>query len=171
MDEHVAHMFSEAYRILEPGGRFRVTCPDVDLFQRAYRDENDSFFTCEEGLENRTLANMFVDEFATQLASNRGDMSPLGLSDEELVELLSGDVLDDSYDFITSKCDFEVQRKKPGQHINWWNPSKVERFLKQAGFSLIEKSAYGQSNEPGLWNTDWFDGTWPRISLYMEAQK
>ena len=93
------------------------------------------------------------------------------LSDEDLVELLSGDVLDDSYDFITSKCNFEVQRKKPGHHINWWNPRKVERFLKEAGFSLIEKSAYGQSNEPGLLNTNWFDGTWPSISLYIEAQK
>ena len=37
LTEHAAHFFREAHRVLRPGGVLRITCPNIDLYQRAYR--------------------------------------------------------------------------------------------------------------------------------------
>jgi len=70
-----------------------------------------------------------------------------------------------------SKCSLEVQKKYPGNHINWWNKDKLFRMLRMAGFENIYLSGYGQSLSPVLRNTWIFDNTHPKLSLYIEAVK
>ena len=42
-NEKVNYLFKEVFRILAPGGYFRVTCPDIKLIYEAFR-RKDSFF-------------------------------------------------------------------------------------------------------------------------------
>jgi predicted SAM-dependent methyltransferase len=42
--DKVAHVLHEVSRILRPGGLFRVTCPDLELFARRYVADDRAFF-------------------------------------------------------------------------------------------------------------------------------
>jgi predicted SAM-dependent methyltransferase len=42
--EKVAHVLSEALRVLKPAGLFRVTVPDLEMFARKYVEKDDGFF-------------------------------------------------------------------------------------------------------------------------------
>jgi|MDSW01.1.fsa_nt_gb SAM-dependent methyltransferase len=171
LDEHVAHMFAEAYRILKPGGRIRVTCPNIDLYIRAYLNNDVFVFGDESHCAGRSLENLLLHEFASQLSVPKGQPSPTGLSDLELAELFRQSNIEQSYETIAQMCDFQKQQASPGDHINWWNHAKVSRFLESAGFDGVTFSGYGQSYEVALRHTAWFDRSLPDISLYMEASK
>ena len=56
-------------------------------------------------------------------------------------------------------------------HINWLNFDKLSRMLAEAGFVDIEKSGYGQSKELVFCDTQTFDYTGSKISLFIEAVK
>jgi predicted SAM-dependent methyltransferase len=43
-DAAAGNLFREAHRVLKPGGVLRITCPDVDLAYRAWRENDRSFF-------------------------------------------------------------------------------------------------------------------------------
>ena len=43
-DDAVAHLLAEIHRCLKPGGVLRLTCPDIDLAYRAYRDGDRDYF-------------------------------------------------------------------------------------------------------------------------------
>jgi predicted SAM-dependent methyltransferase len=42
--DKVHHFLSEVYRVLRPGGVFRVTCPDLGLYAANYARDNQEFF-------------------------------------------------------------------------------------------------------------------------------
>ena len=93
------------------------------------------------------------------------------MSDGEIDELISNNTMEKALDIITSKCSLDIQNKYPGNHINWWNFTKLQQMLEKAGFKDIRLSAYGQSSAPILRNILLFDKTHPKISLYVEAIK
>jgi hypothetical protein len=70
---------------------------------------------------------------------------------------------------LTQGLEFDVHH--PGDHLSWWNAEKLIRQLQQAGFTVAEKSAYGQSRSHFMRDLRWFDTTYPQISLYVEAVK
>jgi hypothetical protein len=70
-------------------------------------------------------------------------------------------------DFFTSKCEFQPER--PGNHITWWNHTKLQRFLEQAGFQQVYRSGYMQSRCPLMRRSAQFDSTHPQMSIYIEA--
>ncbi len=43
--DKVHHFLSEVFRVLRPGGVFRVTCPDLELYVRNYANDDQAFFT------------------------------------------------------------------------------------------------------------------------------
>jgi predicted SAM-dependent methyltransferase len=167
-DHHIEHLFYEAYRVLRPGGLFRVTCPDIDLYFRAWRNNDINFFPYPTTYETLGITKLFLCEFAGQLVT-----APSGakVADDEIVERFSSLAYEDALNWFSSKIDFEVQRQNPGQHVSWWNHRKAERFLRKAGFSDIYRSGYGQSSSPVMRDVTFFDSTWPRISMYIEARK
>ena len=69
------------------------------------------------------------------------------------------------------KGPIEIQRKYPGNHMNWWNKAKAMAMLRQAGFAEVYPSGYGQSYSPVLRNVALFDNTYTPVSLYVEARK
>lgn len=78
---------------------------------------------------------------------------------------------EEALNYCCSKCSIEIQKKYPGNHINWWNKKKIFFILEKAGFKKICLSGYGQSFCPILRDISFFDNTHPKISLYVEAIK
>lgn len=185
-DAAVQNMFNEAYRILKPGGIFRVTAPDIDLEYRAYRENDRDFFfwipmySIEKHwravkftmpLSQASTAQIFLAHFATSMSVLHADGAPRRISDEELARLFAELGYEPALDYICSQCPIEIQRKYPGNHMNWFNHDKVFAMLRRAGFSEIYRSGYGQSYSPILRNVALFDSTYFQVSLYVEARK
>ncbi|SEO15957.1 methyltransferase domain-containing protein [Paenibacillus sp. OV219] len=180
------NMFNEAYRILKEGGTFRVTTPNIDLAYNAFK-KNDRYFyklidtySTKEQMERvniikpmneASIHQVFLFHFAGQTSSLHADPNTVKISDEELEHTFKTLPYDQALDYCVSKCSLEIQNKYPGNHINWWNQTKLFQSLKEAGFKNVYLSAYSQSASPVLRNTDLFDNTHPENSIYVEAIK
>jgi hypothetical protein len=189
--EHVsneaARLFChEAFRILGPQGLIRIVVPDVDLLFRAYR-LGDRFFdpmvrmydtadrarrVClDRPASELSCQQRFLWRIATSVSIHHTGGARKRMTDQEVDEAFRSLPYEQALDLITSKCDLDVQRRYPGNHINWWSYAKVAAFLATAGFARIHRCAYGQSVSPLLRNTRLFDKTHPEMSLYVEAVK
>jgi SAM-dependent methyltransferase len=185
-DEGAQNMFNESHRILREGGVFRVTTPNIDLDFRAYKGNDRHFFywidwystpkECQriklnKPLNEATIQQIFLWHFASSASTLHADGSPKRITDEELDRIFREMEYQEALNYCISKCSLEVQKKYPGNHINWWNKNKLLRMLRNAGFDDICLSGYGQSVSPVLRNILIFDNTHPKISLYVEAVK
>jgi len=186
INEAAQNMFNESHRILRKGGVFRVNTPNIDLDFRAYKENDRHFFywidwystpkACQRIKLNRPLneasiQQIFLWHFASSVSTLHADGSPERITDEELDRIFREMEYEEALNYCISKCSLEVQKKYPGNHINWWNKNKLFRMLRNAGFDNIYVSGYGQSFSPVLRNILTFDNTHPKISLYVEAVK
>jgi hypothetical protein len=177
-------MLKEAYRILKVGGCIRVTTPDMLLEYQAYkrndikfwywRDEYSRPGSWEElykiPLSKASIHQLFVHHFASQLCEiDIDDSPPRKYSDPEIIEVFSKYSMEDALDYFTKQCKYNIDH--PGNHISWWTHDKLIALLKKAGFSKCYKTGYGQSQFPPLREINYFDKTYPIISLYVEAIK
>lgn len=185
-DEGAQNMFNESHRILRKGGVFRVTTPNINLDFRAYKENDRHFFywidwystpkACQriklnKPLNEASIQQIFLWHFASSASTLHADGSPKRITDEELDRIFREMEYQEALNYCISKCSLEVQKKYPGNHINWWNKNKLFRMLRNASFDNISLSGYGQSFSPVLRNTLIFDNTHPKISLYVEAVK
>jgi len=185
-DAAALNLFSESYRILRKGGFLRITTPNIDLEYAAYRSGDRKFFYWEEDesvpgrweglkynkpMKAASLDQVFLAHFATSASTIHADGAPKRVEDEELRKMFSSMSYEDVLNYCTSLCPLDIQRKYPGNHINWWNFEKLVRMLKLAGFQDVYASAFGQSHCGILRNTYYFDSTHPKISLYVESRK
>ena len=185
-DQAAQNMFNEAYRILKPEGHLRITTPNIDLYVRAYIQNDKHFFywsknyskrkkmlriKLTEQMNNATCGQIFLFEFASSLSKLCAVGVDNKIDDEELSILFQKMKYEEFLNYLISLCPIEIQKKYPGLHINWWNYNKMYKMLQKSGFSKIINSGYGQSFSPILRNTALFDNTHPRISLYVEAIK
>lgn len=191
MVEHITdpvaqNIFNESYRILKKGGIFRVTTPNINLYFRAYK-ENDRYFfywidhcsipknykrvKLNKPLNKASIQQIFLEEFATSASTLYEDGAPKRITDDKLDRVFQEMEYEDALNYCISKCSIAVQKRYPEHHINWWNKNKMFRMLEIAGFENINLSGYGQSFSPVLRNIWKFDNTNPKISLYVEAIK
>ena len=166
-DEHVAYIFSETCRVLKSGGVFRITCPDIDLYIRAFMDKDLSFFHyrdhyhyVETGI-NQSVAGMFLDVFATSIAQSADY--------QEIAESFKTRGVVPTLEFYKSKVVYDVKRSH--FHVNWFNVEKLKAMLKRAGFFDIRVSAMGQSYYSDMRNLSKFDTQDFKISLFVECVK
>lgn len=176
----------EAFRILGPQGLMRIVVPDADLLSRAYR-LGDRFFdpmvrkydkadrarrVClDRPASELSCQQLFLWRIATSVSIHHTDGAGERMTDQEVDEAFASLPYERALNWITSKCDLDVQRRYPGNHINWWSYSKMASFLAAAGFVHIRRCGYGQSASPLMRNTRLFDNTHPEMSLYVEAAK
>lgn len=149
---HFKHIFSEIYRCLKVGGVIRITVPDYDLAFNAYKAGSIKFFKKYPG---ETITEKFLDFFATDLK-------------------YKFDKINREPDYYTDQVSIASQQRKPGNHLNWWNYSKLERMLSDAGFKIIYRSSYQKSKYRqlrGKGRRTGFDSTHPEVSLFVEAVK
>lgn len=185
-DLAVKNLFKEAYRVLKPGGYFRIVTPDIDLAYDAYVNNDRGYFywiddysspekvkqsDIRKPLNEETLAQIFLEDFAATVSESANEGSEKRISDAELKRFFSEMEYEKALDYIVSFCPLEIHKKYPFKHMNWMNENKVRRLLTEAGFNMVYRSGYGQSHSSVLRNTDLFDSSLPKISLYMEARK
>lgn len=185
-DAAARHFFEEAHRVLKPGGVLRVTMPDADLLYRAYRRKDRYFdpmllmYDTQEKAASIDLdrpapqlssQQLFLWRIATSVSVYHQDGSAERMTDEEVDEVFDTYPFAEAMDQITSKCDLDVQKRHPNNHVSWWNWEKLSRELDRAGFDQYEHSGYGQSAAAVLRDTRQFDKKHPVFSLYGEARK
>jgi len=172
-NEDVIHLFSEVYRCLQPGGCFRITCPDIDLEYDAYIRGDDSFWKWPNayGTYNKSIEQKFLDHFATVLTTSHPDKKAKKITDQDMRLILSRLPKEEALNYIVDQIPIELLAIYPGDHINWFNYSKIVDMLRFANFENIYKSSYRQSKCQVLRNDYLFDTTCPELSLYVECSK
>lgn len=172
-DDDVVFLFKEVYRCLQPGGCFRVTCPDIDLEYDAYMRNDRSFWKWPNayGVFNTSIEQMFLDHFATSLTKTHPEKTCRKLTDKDIREIFEKYPKEDALDHIVGLLTTDIQKKYPGDHINWFNHGKISEILSSAGFSNVYESGYGQSKCVQMRDKQLFDSTCPELSVYVECVK
>lgn len=181
-DEQNRNMFREARRILNTGGVFRITCPNIEQYYQAYarRDMyisghhgyNIPFDEMETkaGFSKAEFSQWFVYEIATQLVTSIDGHKPRYDRDYAgLDRIFQTMPVEEALDYLCGQIDYDLQRKLPGTHINWWTADKVCRELRAAGFSATVVSVPGGSVAPVMRDRAYFDTVSPTFSLFVEG--
>jgi predicted SAM-dependent methyltransferase len=183
-DDAVQNLFNEVYRTLEKGGLFRITTgPDAETDWRALKNGDEDWFYWYKDYEKpgsweeiyhqppsvMPLEERWLAHVASQLAPNHKDDQGEKLSVEQIRTMMATMTMEDLLDDLCSRVRFNPTM--PGNHVSWWTHSKIESFLKKAGFKTIYRSGFGQSASPLMRQSSLFDSTHPQISIYMEARK
>lgn len=167
-DDAALLMLKEVKRILKPGGVFRVVTPNIDLDFRAFRNNDKHYFYWAK---HCTIEQAFLEHFACGASPKSLEPAHEKISDEQFRILFKNMSFEDALNFCTSKCKLPILPKYRENHLNWWNPAKLERMLRQAGFTTIYLSFAEQSVCPILRNEYYFDNEYQKVMLYMEAIK
>lgn len=161
-----------------------MTAPDINIWYRAFKNNDRLFFRDSikyysnpeimnqlelNSMNEASIGSIFQYYFsATTSPLTKYDNSKK-FNDEELKSIFEKYTYEDALTYICSFCKFDPN--KAGYHINWVNAKKIEKILKEVGFSEVYISAYGQSHFHVLQDTNFFDNTVPELSFYVEAKK
>ena len=185
-NEATNYFFKEAYRSLKPGGVFKVIAPNNELDYRVYLNNDKSYYTWVDiqssdrhnpvygnkvRMDQASFEQVCLVHFAANVSTIHGADNPQRIQDEEFKHIMNTMKMEDTFDYCTSKCSVEIQRKFRANHINWWNHNKLIKALKVAGFSDVQIIAPGQSSAPVLRNQKYFDNLWNSVALFVEAVK
>lgn len=169
-DEPVAYMLRDAWRALRPGGVFRLSCPNIDLYVRALKDDDLDFFHYRQhphyvrlGIQD-SVAGLFLDVFASDLGERA--VKP---TREEVLTAIETHGVEGALDHYC--CQVEYDYAKSHYHVNWFSPAKLTAMLRQAGFSEVYPSAMGQSYCAQMRDLSRFDWGDPKISMFLECRK
>lgn len=164
-DAHLEHLFRELHRASKPGATLRLSCPDIDLYRRAFFARDFEFFHYrghayyeDRGISD-DLAGLFVDVFASRVSSGPHDP-------QALQRALEADFTG-TLDAYAARAPYDAARSF--EHVNWFNVDKLARMLTAAGWRDVTRSALGQSRHPAMRDLRYFDTGDPRISLFVEA--
>jgi len=185
--EHITNdanknLFKEVFRCLKSGGVFRiVTGPCADLDWNAilrkdkhwwyFYDEPEFIKTVLNSSTPMTLYDKWLYHIATTKSVFSNTKSNIKLTSSEVEALIYNnlDRKEDLFNFLTNDIPFDIL--SPGNHICWWNFEKLKSFLEDSGFKTVIRSGFGQSNSYYMRDLNYFDLTYPQISLYVEAIK
>jgi len=173
-------LINEAYRILEPGGIFRVVLPDAGAAMNAVVMNARAFFSVYDGGHyeekraqyrlKKSLVGAPIEQYllmmcATQLSEYIDtDFSTTGLDAEVRKCCEIGNL-----DSLSARCTMTAQREYPWMHCNWFNDGKLARMMAEAGFKMFFVSGHRKSFSPHMRGSS-FDAL-PELSLHMEAFK
>ena len=151
-------MFSEIYRCLEPGGGFRIVVPHMDLAYDKYGAQDIAFFDYWMKADNATFTEAFLILFAHPRDK---------VNEEEVRHNYENMEKEEFFDYYSKPL--KQDPKRAGQHINWFNFSKLKRMLEEAGFQKAYESSARMSCFKEM-QGDQFD-TRPWWSMHVEAIK
>jgi predicted SAM-dependent methyltransferase len=170
-DDSAQNLFNESHRILKSGGLLRLSTPNIDIEYRAVIDNDRHYFywinnysedsemkriSIKIPMNKWSIKQIFLYHFAAQMSIHHLENTKK-IDDNKFDEIFSSMSYEAALNYCTSLCYLNIQRKFPGNHINWWNKDKLFKMLKIAGFNNIYLSAWGQSFSPVLRNTTLFD--------------
>ncbi len=179
-DNAVENLFSEIYRVLKHDGGVRITCPDSLLFYHTLVNKDLAFWNWRHtwftgrlssgvsDITEVTLYDYIVREVATpRCRFYRYKKDPI--EPREVENIFTTASYSDFYNHLTGKLEFDPEA--PGDHINWWDETKIINCLQKAGFKNVYSSRAKESLFAPLRNGYKFDTTAPHMSLYIEAKK
>lgn len=187
-ESSVQKMMAETYRVLSPGGFFRITCPDARAALDALVCDNDEFFNIYDSspcfnsgipggryhlaapLSEASIYQKFLYSLAPQRCIHV-DVPCEKITDRELQNLIKNTTPDMVLDYIISEINEDVRKNNPWMHISWWSIQKLKSFMKDAGFKKIYQSQPGLSSCGSMCDLNNFDWSLPKLSLYIEAVK
>ena len=173
-DKYVQAFFADVYRVLMPGGVFRIACPDAEFLYSVSKFDNEYWHWRKELVESPkfytknpnevTQADYLVREIATPHLNGYIHEIPKDYSDE-----FSSMGMEEFLRYITS--GLEYRKDVPGDHINYRTFDKAKSALEAAGFPVVIRSKYAGSMCKAMCILGKFDTTYPEMSLYVEAVK
>lgn len=174
-DEYVERLFSEANRVLKPGGVLRIACPDAKFLYQVSQFENDYW-----SWRNRTISSkknydidwsdlsqldFLIRELATpRFRYNRNKIPGLELKPTDIENLNYQELIK----FLSNTLTFRDQ--SPGDHINFWDIDRVSALGAACGFSHVIESKQFGSVSAEMSNLK-FDRSAPNMSLYVDLVK
>ncbi len=185
-NEAAEHFFKEVYRTLKPGGIFKVVAPNIELDYLAYQKKDKGFYFWVDQmshenvyndlgfngpLNNASFEQVVIVHFAANASTIHVGGNAKKIDDKEFEHVMNTMKKEDAFDYCTSKCSVDIQKKFRQNHINWWNHEKLILALKKAGFRNCSIMAPGQSSQPVLRNNQYFDNLWNGVALFVEAIK
>ena len=170
-DKLAENLFSDVYRILKSNGIFRISAPNIDLDYRAFKNNDMSFFFWSSWFESCTIEEAFLWHVNAQATPRHNDGGEICLTDAEFRTLIETKSKEDALNYCISSCSVEKQKRRRQDHINWWNPEKLERMLRNAGFNNVYISSKLQSSSHVMRNDYYFDNYDNEFVFYMEAVK
>lgn len=157
-DECVAQAFTELSRSIAPSGGIRISVPDADLLYNKLVQKDVLFF--KRLIRNRRVG--LAEAFLILVGHPRKRIDERKFLDD-LRTLSRHEFLNE----CTRNLSYDYARA--GEHINWFNFEKLEKMLRAAGFTIVERSAAQQSRFPEI-RGPMFD-TRPSYSLHVDALK
>ena len=177
-EERVQHLLSEIRRVLVSEGIVRIVVPDASYIYRLLRfnriHELDILFKDKlsrvSGADPNTIQvqDLFLSQIATALTSVLAPTNS-GLNSEKFYSLMETKTEDEFLDQITALVDYNYEH--PDYHVSWWSQTKLDCFLKQAGFSATAVVSYNKTLAAPFMSLGHFDKTTPYLSSYVEALK
>jgi predicted SAM-dependent methyltransferase len=169
-DKHIRFILGDTCRVLAPGGYLRVSCPNIDLYVRAFLDKDLDFFHYRHhphyaslGISD-SVVGLFLDVFATRL----GEQSRKHRY-EEVHSAIESMGVEQAIEHFCEQADYDYA--KSHYHVNWFNPRKLMAMMREAGFREVYESALGQSQCPAMRDLTTFDMGDPKISMFVECRK
>ena len=179
-DDTVLYLMEESYRCLNKGGVLRIVtgpCADLDWDALIRKDEDwwywfkDTDLSKEDYKDQRlmTIHDQWLFSVATPRSPWSNSPSEIKYDNDEIIKMVEENKANPYVllDKLTEGIKFDYS--SPGNHISWWNYTKLKQFLERAGFSNVNRSAYGQSKCKFMRDLRYFDQTYPQISVYVEA--
>lgn len=171
---HIEKLFRECFRVLKKGGIIRITCPDSEFLYNVSKTSNDywvwrdSWFKSEQYYDQkykpRTI-DYLVREVATPMLLHYKN----SINTKDYTEAYEELSMTDFFEYLTKELVF--REDYVGDHINYWNFEKTNKYLTKAGFPSVFESKYGASVFLEMQYITKFDTTHPNMSLYVEAIK
>jgi predicted SAM-dependent methyltransferase len=169
-DEHVRFVLGDTYRVMQPGGYLRISCPNIDLYVRAFLEKDLEFFHYREHPHYESLGirdsvvGLFLDVFATSLGERQRHYPY-----DEVRAAIEQMGAESAIEHYCQQVQYDYS--KSHYHVNWFNPNKLLRMLREAGFREVYESALGQSRCPEMRDLTMFDMGDPKISMFIEGRK
>lgn len=185
-DDHARLVLKEIHRCLKPGGIIHLVIPNLEFDYHAYRTGDRAYFNWVDNfskpemmelmryaipMREMSMHQVFLTHFAANASPHHLDGSGNPIPDDEFAAIMGENPFEKAMDLCTLRCSPEKQRAYRQNHVNWWSPVKMEKFLREAGFKYIIPLSAGQSVSPVLRGNPRFDWLWKDIAFVIEAKK
>ncbi|MBD5771115.1 class I SAM-dependent methyltransferase [Marinomonas colpomeniae] len=187
-DEVATHLFFEVYRVLKPGGIFRIVAPNFELFHQAILENDMSIFNeigfkgrpeWEEAGVDSNVENLALHWFAnyqtvpyleSELNGKQKDFyrGPPIIAREQVLNQANLLSTEDFGSWVVSHVPKD--RLLSGGHISTWTHRKLNQFLEKSGFRKCNPSTFNCSKNNRMSKFDTMPNR-EKQSLYHEVVK
>jgi SAM-dependent methyltransferase len=171
MEDAVGCLVKEVFRILQPGGTFRIAVPDAQRFWDIVTDKDrvseefPSVWHIKGG--NNSKEQVFLDAVLSPLRET--------MSDEEVQEIVSKNSIHAALAILQMRMgviSLQYQQEHPGAHISWWDHDKLWCLLDSYRFIEISPKPLARNESRcKAFRKEYIDRTAYKCTVRIEASK